>query len=83
MYNTSKKYNNMKTKEFEKFISKKDRKKVGDYVVMPFISSTGHKCFGAFNYIFIDEEYYLSETPAFSSRCDNAMERCIEFAKGK
>lgn len=73
----------MKTKEFERFIREKDRKRVGDYVVMSFVSATGHKCFGAFNYIFMDGEYYLSETPAFSSRCSDAMERCIEFAKGK
>lgn len=73
----------MDSNEFRKFIEDNDAIRMNDYIVMSYVAVTGHECWGAFLWTEIDGEIYINNQPSYSSRGDNAKDRCILYAKGK
>lgn len=71
----------MKKQEFYKFIEDKKALIIGDYMVLEYISATGHTCFGCFRFLQDEDLFYIAERPDFAVRTEDAKKRCVKWAK--
>lgn len=66
--------------DYEKFLKANDAIRINDYLIYAYKSTIDYSCYGAFNVVEMDGEYYINEKPSFADRGEKAKNRCIDFA---